>query len=81
MVRIEHCVGIAACRYYAFTKRAPSARALRDAQLALLIAQVYEGNYHAYGVVLSIRYSQRLDDNIIVASVGSVGDSYDNAMT
>ncbi len=31
---------------------------------------------------LSIRYSQRLNDNnIIVASVGSVGDSYDNAMT
>lgn len=29
---------------------------------------------------LSIRYSQRLDDNAIVASVGSKGDSYDNAM-
>ncbi len=29
---------------------------------------------------LSIRYSQRLDDNDIVASVGSKGDSYDNAM-
>ncbi len=40
---------IAACRYYAFTKRAPSARALRDAQLALLIARVYEANYSAYG--------------------------------
>lgn len=29
---------------------------------------------------LSIRYSQRLADNGIVASVGSKGDSYDNAM-
>jgi putative transposase len=29
---------------------------------------------------LSIRYSERLDDNDIVASVGSRGDSYDNAM-
>ena len=29
---------------------------------------------------LSIRYSQRLADNDIVASVGSRGDSYDNAM-
>ncbi len=29
---------------------------------------------------LSIRYSERLDANDIVASVGSVGDSYDNAM-
>ena len=29
---------------------------------------------------LSIRYSQRLADNDIVASVGSKGDSYDNAM-
>jgi putative transposase len=29
---------------------------------------------------LSVRYSQRLADNEIVASVGSRGDSYDNAM-
>jgi putative transposase len=29
---------------------------------------------------LSVRYSQRLDDNDIVASVGSKGDSFDNAM-
>jgi putative transposase len=29
---------------------------------------------------LSIRYSERLADNDIVASVGSCGDSYDNAM-
>ena len=29
---------------------------------------------------LSVRYSQRLADNDIVASVGSKGDSYDNAM-
>jgi putative transposase len=29
---------------------------------------------------LSVRYSQRLADNDIVASVGSKGDSYDNAL-
>ncbi len=29
---------------------------------------------------LSVRYSQRLADNDIVASVGSRGDSYDNAV-
>jgi len=29
---------------------------------------------------LSLRYSQRLADNDIVASVGSKGDSYDNAL-
>lgn len=29
---------------------------------------------------LSVRYSQRLADNLIVASVGSKGDSFDNAM-
>ncbi len=32
------------------------------------------------GQYLSIRYSQRLADNDIVASAGSKGDSYDNAM-
>jgi putative transposase len=29
---------------------------------------------------LSVRYSDRLADNAIVASVGSKGDSYDNAL-
>lgn len=32
------------------------------------------------GQYLSIRYSQRLADNGVVASVGSKGDSYDNSM-
>ena len=32
------------------------------------------------GQYLSIRYSERLADNDIVASVGSKGDSYDNAV-
>ena len=45
----EHSVGIAASTYYAAKKHQPSARALRDAQLAALIAQVYEANYSAYG--------------------------------
>ena len=52
------------------------------------------GTAHAHGQVLdglvhhsdrgvqylSIRYSERLAENDIVASVGSTGDSYDNAM-
>jgi putative transposase len=38
-------------------------------------------HHSARGVqYLSIRYSERLADNDIVASVGSKGDSYDNAM-
>ncbi len=32
------------------------------------------------GQYLSIRYSERLADNAIIASVGSKGDSFDNAM-
>jgi putative transposase len=32
------------------------------------------------GQYLAVRYSQRLDENRIVASVGSKGDSFDNAM-
>ena len=32
------------------------------------------------GQYLSVRYSERLAENDIVASVGSKGDSYDNAM-
>ena len=44
--------------------------------------QVLDGlAYHSdRGVYLSIRYSERLDENDIVASVGSRGDSYDSAM-
>ncbi len=48
-VLTEHGVGIAPSTYYAAKKRRPSARAVRDAQLSLLIAQVYEANYSAYG--------------------------------
>jgi len=45
--------------------------------------QVLDGLIHHndHGVqYLSIRYSERPDENDIVASVGSRGDSYDNAM-
>ena len=41
------------------------------------------GRHFSFGQGLSIpsiRYSERLDENDIVASVGSRGDSYDNAM-
>jgi len=47
------------------------------------VGQVLDGLVHHSdrGVqYLSIRYSERLDENDIVASVGSRGDSYDNAM-
>ena len=40
----------------------------------MLLPPVESGQY------LSIRYSERLADNDIIASVGSKGDSYDNAM-
>ena len=40
----------------------------------MLLRSIEPGQY------LAVRYSQRLDDNRIVASVGSRGDSFDNAM-
>jgi putative transposase len=40
----------------------------------VLLPPVESGQY------LSVRYSDRLADNSIVASVGSKGDSYDNAL-
>lgn len=39
-----------------------------------------QGGFKWSSQYLSVRYSQRLADNEIVASVGSKGDSYDNAM-
>ena len=44
-----HGVGIAPSTYYAARARPPSARALRDAQLAPMIARVHAANYDAYG--------------------------------
>ncbi|SMY05465.1 IS3 family transposase [Brevibacterium antiquum] len=41
---------IAVSSYYAFKKREPSARALRDRELMILIGNVYEANYSCYGV-------------------------------
>jgi putative transposase len=37
--------------------------------------------FRMFDRVRVVRYSERLADNDIVASVGSKGDSYDNAMT
>ncbi|WP_258771971.1 IS3 family transposase [Brevibacterium aurantiacum] len=42
--------GIAVSSYYAFKKRQPSVRALRDADLMIVIKDVYEANYSCYGV-------------------------------
>ena len=44
-----HGVGIAPSTYCAARVRPPSARALRDAQLAPMIARVHAANYDAYG--------------------------------
>jgi len=41
---------------------------------SVLLRSIEPGQY------LCVRYSERLDENDIVASVGSRGDSYDNAM-
>ena len=41
---------IAVSSYYAFKKRQPSVRALRDADLMIVIKDVYEANYSCYGV-------------------------------
>ena len=48
-VLVEHGVGIAPSAYCAAKSRPPSARALRDAQLAPMIARVHKANYDAYG--------------------------------
>src|SRR5262249_25140057 len=40
---------VAPSTYYAITRRRPSARAVRDEQLTLLIRRVYEDNYRVYG--------------------------------
>lgn len=50
-------------------------RKRRGADLSALIHHSDRGVQY-----LSVRYSDRLADNAIVASVGSKGDSYDNAM-
>ncbi|WP_278372666.1 IS3 family transposase, partial [Brevibacterium casei] len=36
--------------YYAYKKRPPSARAIRDRELMVVIRDVYEANYSCYGV-------------------------------
>ena len=51
------------------------ARWTRGARLEGLIAHADAGSQSA-----SVRYSERLDDLGAVPSVGSVGDSYDNAL-
>ncbi|MEL7583700.1 IS3 family transposase [Brevibacterium casei] len=41
---------IAVSSYYAYKKRPPSARAIRDRELMVVIRDVYEANYSCYGV-------------------------------
>ena len=65
-------------------------RLKRDRELSASIRRVYEENFAVYGArkvwrqlgsqYLSIRYSERLAEVGAQPSVGSVGDSYDNAL-
>ena len=48
-VLTEHHLAIAPATYYAAKTRPPTARALRDAELAPLIARVHQENYGVYG--------------------------------
>ena len=48
-VLTEHHLAIAPATYYAAKTRPPAARALRDAELAPLIARVHQENYGVYG--------------------------------
>ena len=45
----EHGCGIAPNTYWVFKKRARSARAVRDEQLAVEIVRVFEENLFVYG--------------------------------
>ncbi|MEN8649231.1 IS3 family transposase [Streptomyces sp. 21So2-11] len=45
----EHDCSIHPSTYYAHKKRPPSARAMRDAELALLIVEIFRDNYSVYG--------------------------------
>ncbi|MEE1811213.1 IS3 family transposase, partial [Streptomyces sp. BE133] len=45
----EHDCSIHPSTYYAHKKRLPSARSLRDAELAPLIIKIYRDNYSVYG--------------------------------
>ncbi len=45
-----HDCGIHPSTYYAFKKRLPSARSVRDAELTALIENIHEINYGVYGV-------------------------------
>ncbi|WP_331767886.1 IS3 family transposase [Embleya sp. NBC_00896] len=49
-VLTTHDCGIHPSTYYAFKKRAPSARSVRDAELTALIEEIWEANYRVYGV-------------------------------
>jgi putative transposase len=49
-VLTEHGLAIAPATYYAARSRAPSARAVRDEQLKLVISRVHTENYGVYGV-------------------------------
>ncbi len=48
-VLTEHGLSIAPSTYYASKARPPSARAVRDAELKVLVQEVFEANYRVYG--------------------------------
>ena len=60
-VLTEHGVGIASSTYYAAKKRAPSARALRDAQLRPVIARAHKASYGACGAAKVWNHLNRVE--------------------
>ncbi|WP_392870389.1 IS3 family transposase [Streptomyces sp. LN499] len=48
-VLTEHGISISPSTYYAAKVRPPSARSARDAELKVLIREVFDANYQVYG--------------------------------
>lgn len=55
---------VAPSTYYATKRRPPSARAVRDAELAPKIQQVFDDNYQVYGVRKLWRQLQRQGERV-----------------
>ena len=83
-------IGEPVSTYYDRISRPPSTRTLSDAALAERIEAIWEDSRRSYGSprvhamlasqYTALNFSQRLHDAGVTASMGSTGDSYDNAM-
>jgi putative transposase len=67
---ICHAVQVAPSTYYAARRRPPSARAVRDAELAPKVLQVFNDNYRVYGVRKLWRQLQRQGEQVGRDQVG-----------